>query len=235
MAREKVKKSEYNRIYRNLLRQLNAAKKAGADVSDIKMPMRVKSPTTASVAKIAQVRTEITKRRRALTFRKRREATREARERKQAEDIAKEKKRQQYKSYKRREKARKQRAKKQLPFGARGTTIIQKFLEAAKRYDASLNFKTKYSAYYGMRDGKVLTAKLLVEGAIKDFGKDVVAKRIEDNAVRFNEIFDTILYSYTDEDEIDNALVEIEEFLFAKRVELEDRTEDILQKLGDLS
>lgn len=228
MAREKVEKSEYDRIRRNLLKQFKAAEKAGVDVSGIKIPKHVEVPTTASIEKIAEIKKQITKLRRAATFKKRREATRESRERKRMERIAQEKKRQQYKSYKRREKTRKERAKKQLPFGSRGGLIIQKFLDAAKRYDASLNFKSKYTAYYGMRDGKVLTAKLLVESAIKEFGEDVVAKRIEDNATRFNEIFDTVLYSYVGEEELDNALLEIEELLFSRQMELEDRLEDIL-------
>ena len=235
MRPQKVPKSDYDRVYRNLRRQYNEAKKSGIDLDGVTLPKRVSGPTTASVAKISETKAQITNKRRAATFKKRREATREEREKKQSEDIAKERKRQQYKAYKRREKARKERAKKQLPFGARGTQIIQKFLEAAKRYDASLNFKTKYSAYYSMRDGKVLTARLLVEGAIKEFGKDVVARRIEDNAVRFNEIFSDVLYSYTGEEELDNALAEIEELLFAKRLELENKTENILQKLGDMS
>ena len=226
---QKVPRSEYDRVLNNLKRQFRAAEKAGVNVSAIKIPAEVKQPTTASIAKIEAVKFQISRQRAAERAHKKyispeETAKREKKARKSRQEQA-------YKQARQREKARQRRAKERLPYGARGDLILNNFRAALDKYDAAISFRSMPKWMVDMRNGKVLTLKILFDGAITQFGENEIMKRLELNAQEFNKLFDDILFGYLEEgteDAIDNNLERFRELLYADPLSMEDSTEEEL-------
>lgn len=226
---QKVPQSEYDRVLKNLKRQFKAAEKAGVDLSGIKIPAKVKQPTTASIAKIEAVKSQISRQRAAEKAHKKYISPEETAKRE--EKARKSKQQQAYKQAKQREKARQRRARERLPYGARGDLILDNFRAALDKYDAAIYFRSMPKWFINMRNGKVMTLKYLLEGAIGKFGEDEIVKRIELHATEFNELFDAILFAYLEEgteDAVDNNLERFKELLYSDPLTIDEKTEEVL-------